>query len=169
MEDFTVWTVEGEGFKVCKEGFNHPVLYEHLVELPLDLAESISESIPGLGCGRGGFYLSSSGDVWCCLMLRFTEGGLGYERACLVRVFNLLLYGSSISYKKISLYLLFSYFFYYFKLGAMLAYVWASSEYPSGSLSSLCAMFILPETLFSSPQLVSFQVLCSSPFSICSS
>ena len=47
-----MWTVEGEGFKVCKEGFNHPVLYEHLVELPLDLAESISESIPGLGCGR---------------------------------------------------------------------------------------------------------------------
>ena len=42
MEDFTVWTVEGEGFKVCKEGFNHPVLYEHLVELPLDLAETIS-------------------------------------------------------------------------------------------------------------------------------
>ena len=48
MEDFTVWTVEGEGFKVCKEGFNHPVLCEHLVELPLDLAESIR-----LGTSRG--------------------------------------------------------------------------------------------------------------------
>ena len=87
MEDFTVWTVEGEGFKVCKEGFNHPVLYEHLVELPLDLAESISESIPGLGQRENYRWASSSsGDVWCCLMLRFTEGGLGYERACLVRV-----------------------------------------------------------------------------------
>ena len=106
-----MWTVEGEGFKVCKEGFNHPVLYEHLVELPLDLAESISESIPGLGCGRGGFYLSSSGDVWCCLMLRIlTEGGLGYERACLVRLQSTRLWVLQISYRKISLYLLFSYF-----------------------------------------------------------
>jgi len=34
---------------MCKEGFNHPVLYEHLVELPLDLAESISETSRGLG------------------------------------------------------------------------------------------------------------------------
>ena len=91
MEDFTVWTVEGEGFKVCKEGFNHPVLYEHLVELPLDLAESISEST-SRGLGKERIYRwasSSSGDVRVCLMLRFTEGGLGYERACLVRVFNL--------------------------------------------------------------------------------
>ena len=53
MEDLAVDN-EGKGSKMCKEGFNHPVLYEHLVELPLDLAESISESIPGLGCGRGG-------------------------------------------------------------------------------------------------------------------
>ena len=48
-----MWTVEGEGFKVCKEGFNHPVLREHLVELPLDLAESISERSRGLGAEEG--------------------------------------------------------------------------------------------------------------------
>ena len=66
-----MWTTgEGEDFKMCKEGFNHPVLYEHLVELPLDLAESISESIPGLGCGRGGFTSlrrGMSGVVSCCV------------------------------------------------------------------------------------------------------
>ena len=94
---------EGKGSKMCKEGFNHPVLYEHLVELPLDLAESISESIPGLGCGRGGFYLSSSGDVWCCLMLRFTEGGLATSgRAYCVSI--LLLYGFFKAYVKRKLY-----------------------------------------------------------------
>ena len=45
----------------------------------------------------------------------------------------------------------------------MLQRSWASSEYPSGSLSSLCAMFILPETLFSSPQLVSFRFYAHRP------
>ena len=45
----------------------------------------------------------------------------------------------------------------------MLEPAWASSEYPSGSLSSLCAMFILPETLFSSPQLVSFRFYAHHP------
>ena len=70
MEDFTVWTTgEGKDFKVCKEGFNHPVLYEHLVELPLDLAEIISETSRGLGAEEGFTSLrrGMSGVVSCCV------------------------------------------------------------------------------------------------------
>ena len=65
------------------------------MELPLDLAESISVNIPGLGAEGpfrpwsftgGSLRRGMSGVVSCCVLLK---GGLGYERACLVRVFNL--------------------------------------------------------------------------------
>ena len=61
-----------------KEGVNTHLLGEHLVELPLDLAETISvKTSRGLGA-EGPFKTlviyrgeSSSGGVWLRLMLRF--------------------------------------------------------------------------------------------------
>ena len=75
---------------MCREGFNTHLLCEHLVELPLDLAETISETSRGLGAEGPGLKFTEgvdlrrgmSGVVSCCVLLR----GLGYERACLLRL-----------------------------------------------------------------------------------